>query len=336
MVNAFACHQPKGPLTSFDYKLPDIKPDEVDIAVKYCGICHSDICMINNEWGVSEYPLVPGHEVVGVVSYVGNDVENLAEGQWVGLGWHAHYCNHCNQCEVGDHNLCSQAQGTIVSRHGGFADKVRAQAASVIPIPEGMDYAAIPPLFCAGITVFNPMVQFDSKPTDKVAVVGIGGLGHLALQFLHSWGCEVTAFTTSEDKKKEALEMGADHALNTRSEADLEKSTGAFDFILVTINVALDWNAYLTLLAPKGRLHFVGAPLEPLNLQALSMIPKQLSVSGSPVGSPTTIKRMLAFAKKHDIKPIVETYPFSEVNQAIERLNAGDVRYRVVLSHDVN
>ncbi|MCY4044299.1 MAG: NAD(P)-dependent alcohol dehydrogenase [Cellvibrionales bacterium] len=334
MVKAYASHQPKGGLTPFDYELPDIKSDEVDIAVKYCGICHSDMDMVNNDWGITEYPIVPGHEVVGVVSQVGCDVQGLEEGQWVGLGWHAYFCNHCHYCNVGDHNLCSEAQGTIVSHHGGFADTVRAQATSVVPIPDGMDYAVIPPLFCAGITVYNPMVQFDIKPTEKVGVVGIGGLGHIALQFLHAWGCEVTAFTTSDDKKQEALKMGAHHTLNTRSETDFEKAAGSFDYILITTNASLDWNAYLNLLAPKGRLHFVGVVPTPLDLSLQPILFKQLSVSSSPVGSPATIKRMLEFAHQHNIKPMVETYPFSEVNQAMDKMASGDVRYRIVLSHE--
>ena len=236
-------------------------------------------------------------------------------------------------CLSGDQNLCATAQGTIVGRHGGFADKVRADASAVIPLPEGMDIASAGPLFCGGITVFNPLKQFDVKPTDKVAVIGIGGLGHLAVQFLHAWGCEVTAFTSSASKIQEALDLGADHTLDSRNPDELTAAAGRFDFIISTVNVKLDWPSYMNTLKPKGRLHFVGATLEPLNISAFSLITAQRSVSGSPVGSPATIKQMLDFAKQHEIQPIVEFYDFKDINAAIERLASGKARYRVVLKH---
>ena len=172
--------------------------------------------MIDNEWGMSRYPLVPGHEVVGRVGHVGAAVKHLAVGQTVGLGWNSRFCNDCVSCRAGDPNFCPAGQGTIVGHHGGFADQVRAAANSVVPIPAGVDLESAGPLFCGGVTVFNPLVQFGVKPTDQVAVIGIGGLGHMALMFLHAWGCETTAFTSSEAKRKEALDLGADHALNSR------------------------------------------------------------------------------------------------------------------------
>ncbi len=176
----------------------------------------------------------------------------------MGLGWHSAYSNTCNICQSGGHNLCVSAQPTIGGRHGGFADKVRAQANSVVALPEGINPDSADPLFCGGITVFNPLVQFDVKPTSKVAVIGIGGLGHMALQFLNAWGCEVTAFTSSESKKAEALKMGAHYIFNSSNASELEAAAGQFDFIISTVNVKLGWNAYVGTLAPKGRLHFVG------------------------------------------------------------------------------
>jgi uncharacterized zinc-type alcohol dehydrogenase-like protein len=196
-----------------------------------------------------------------------------------------------------------------------------------------MDVASAGPLFCGGITVFNPLKQFDVKPTDKVAVIGIGGLGHLAVQFLHAWGCEVTAFTSSASKIQEALDLGADHTLDSRNPAELQAAAGRFDFIISTVNVKLDWPSYMNTLKPKGRLHFVGATLEPLNISAFSLIMAQRSVSGSPVGSPATIMQMLDFAKQHNIQPIVEFFDFKEVNAALAHLASGKARYRVVLKH---
>jgi alcohol/geraniol dehydrogenase (NADP+) len=287
--------------------------------------------VIDNEWGITQYPVVPGHEIVGTVSKMGEAVKGLAVGQKVGLGWHAGYCGECAPCKDGDQNLCGSAQATIVGHHGGFADKVRAVAESVVKIPDGIDLETAGPLFCGGVTVFNPLVQFDVKPTDKVAVVGIGGLGHLAIQFLNAWGCEVTAFTSSEDKKKEALNLGAHHTLNSRDQKEIEGAANSFDLIISTVNVKLDWGLYLGTLNPRGRLHFVGATLEPLDIPVFSLIMGQRSVSGSPVGSPQTIAQMLEFAALHNIKPVIEKFKFDEVNEAIKRLQSGQVHYRVVL-----
>ncbi|KKO49179.1 alcohol dehydrogenase [Arsukibacterium sp. MJ3] len=331
MIKAYAALKAKGELTAWEYDPGTLGRDEVEIEVDYCGICHSDLSMLNNEWGMSSYPLVAGHEVVGRIAAVGTAVNHLKAGQVVGLGWHSDYCNVCSTCGSGDQNLCTTAQGTIVGRHGGFADKVRANASAVIPLPEGMDAKTAGPLFCGGITVFNPMVQFDVKPTDKVAVIGIGGLGHLGLQFLRAWGCEVTAFTSSESKTAEAKELGAHHCINSLSSDDIEKAAGRFDFIISTVNVTLDWNLYLATLKPKGRLHFVGASLEPLDVNVFSLIMAQRSVSGSPVGSPQTIAKMLDFAVQHNIKPVVEMFKFEQINEAIAHLESGKARYRVVL-----
>lgn len=330
-IQAYAAHAAGEELKPFTYDLGDLKPDEVEIEVESCGICHSDLSVINNEWGFSHYPVVAGHEVIGTVGSVGSQVTSLKKGQKVGLGWHSGYCNQCQQCNSGDHNLCSEAVFTIAGHYGGFADKVRAQAKSVIALPEGLDTASAGPLFCGGITVFNPLVQFDVKPTDKVAVIGIGGLGHLALQFLNAWGCHVTAFTSSEDKKKTALELGAHDTLDSKDSAALKKAAGRFDLLISTVNVKLDWGLYMNTLAPRGRLHFVGATLEPLDIQAFSLIGGQRSVSGSPVGSPATIAQMLDFCARHQIKPVVETFPMNKINEALDHLKSGKARYRVVL-----
>ena len=331
MINAYAAMEAGGKLQAWQYEPAPLGPDEVEIEVDYCGICHSDVSMLDNEWGMSAYPLVAGHEVVGRISALGQDVTHLQPGQIVGLGWHSGYCQTCSSCGSGDHNLCSQAQGTIVGRHGGFADKVRAKALSVVPLPEGMDAKTAGPLFCGGITVFNPLLQFDIKPTDKVAVIGIGGLGHIALQFLRAWGCEVTAFTSSDSKAVEARTLGAHHCINSRSSSDIEQAAGRFDLIISTVNVSLDWNLYLSTLKPKGRLHFVGATLEPLNIGVFGLIMAQRSVSGSPVGSPATIAKMLEFAVQHNIKPVVEMFKFEQINEARAHLKSGKARYRVVL-----
>ncbi|MCJ8167883.1 NADPH-dependent aldehyde reductase Ahr [Atopomonas sediminilitoris] len=334
MITAYAATTTGGTFEPISFDPGPLASHDVEIAVQHCGICHSDLSMWQNEWGMSRYPLVPGHEVVGTVSALGAQVTHLKIGQAVGLGWQAGYCMTCSTCMGGDHNLCDQAQGTIIGRHGGFADKVRAQAASVIALPEGLDMASAGPLLCAGITVFNPLVQFDIKPTDKVAVIGIGGLGHLALQFVRAWGCEVTAFSSSQSKAQEARDLGAHHVIDSRDPKALKAVAGQFDLILSTVNVKLDWNSYIGALKPKGRLHLVGATLEPLQLNVFPMLMKQRSVSASPVGSPQVMADMLAFAAQHGIRAQTEHFAFEQVNEAMARVESGHARYRVVLSRD--
>lgn len=331
MIKAYAALKPGGELQEFEYDPGVLQRDDVEIDIEYCGICHSDLSMLDNEWGMSSYPLVPGHEVVGTIARMGEGVSTFEVGQSVGMGWHSGYCMTCPTCLGGDHNMCANSEAAIVGRHGGFADKIRAQAASVIPLPEAIDPQSAGPLFCGGITVFNPLVQFDVKATDSVAVIGIGGLGHLALQFLKAWGCEVTAFTSTDSKKEAAHEMGAYRTINSRNPKELEAAAGQFDLILSTVNVKLDWNAYLACLKPRGRFHFVGVTTEPLDIGVFPLIMGQRSLSGSPVGSPATIARMLDFAVRHKIKPVIETYPMEQVNQALDRLRSGQARYRIVL-----
>ncbi len=333
IIRAYAAETAGAELKPFEYDYGEIGAEEVDIAVSHCGICHSDLSMLNNDWEITSYPFVPGHEIVGRIEAVGSQVTHLAVGQTVGLGWFAQSCMHCHQCLAGHHNLCPEARGTIVERHGGFADKVRAHKGWVIPLPDGVAPTSAGPLFCGGITVFNPIVQNDIRPTDRVGVVGIGGLGHMALGFLRAWGCEVTAFSTSADKEEEARRLGAHHFLNTRDTGALEKKAGYFDMILVTVNVSLPWEAYIGALAPKGKLHMVGAAPS-VESAVFPLIIGQRSIGGSPLGSPATIATMLDFAARHQIAPLIETFPMSQVNTAMEKLHSGKPRYRIVLEND--
>lgn len=332
-IKAYAVQEPGGKLEPFEYDPGALGKEEVEIDVEYCGICHSDLSMLENEWGISQYPLVPGHEIVGTIASVGDAVTTLEVGQRVGLGWYANSCMHCEWCLGGDQNLCLTAEGTIVGRYGGFADKVRGHQNWVIPLPENLDPTKMGPLFCGGITVFNPIVQLDIKPTDKVGVVGIGGLGHMALQFLNAWGCDVTAFSTSPDKETEARELGASHFVNSRDAEALKQVANSFDFILSTVNADLDWNTYLAALRPKGNLHLVGVIPSPISTQIFPMIAGQKTISASPLGSPVTTAQMLEFAARHNIEPIIETFSFDQINEAMEKLRSGQPRYRLVLKY---
>ena len=330
-VKAWAAGSADAPLAPFEYEAGPLDPDDVEIDVETCGICHSDVSMMKNEWGMTSYPIVPGHEVIGRVSALGTNAKGLEIGQRVGVGWAASSCMHCRPCLDGDQNLCATHTGTIVGRHGGFADKVRAQWPWAIPIPEGVDHREAGPLLCGGVTVFTPLRAFAIKPTDRVGVVGIGGLGHLALKFAHAWGCEVTAFTSTESKADEARGFGAHNVVNTRNDADLKRIAGTLDLLIVTVNVPLDWPAMLGTLGPKGRLHVVGAVLEPIPVPVFSLMMGQNSLSSSPNGAPVTSQLMLDFCARHGIAPATEHFPLAKVNDAIQHLLDGKARYRVVL-----
>jgi uncharacterized zinc-type alcohol dehydrogenase-like protein len=332
-IQAYAATEANGPLTPFAYDPGDLAPDEVEIDVAYCGICHSDLSMLKNDWMNSTFPLVPGHEVAGTIVGKGDTVSHLELGQKVGLGWFSRSCMTCEQCLSGNHNLCPTAEGTLVGRHGGFANKVRTHSVWATPLPEGIDLVNAGPLFCGGITVFNPIIQNSVSPTDRVGVVGIGGLGHMALQFFNKWGCDVTAFSTSPDKEAEARALGAHHFVNSRDTVALEKLANSFDFILVTINVELDWNTYIAALRPKGTLHLVGAAPE-VGAAVFPLIMGQKSISASPLGSPATTARMLDFSARHGIAPKTEVFPMSEVNDALKKLETDKPAHRLVLQND--
>ena len=330
----YAAFEPKGSLQPFEYDPGELGPEQIEIQVNYCGLCHSDLSMLNNDWQWTQYPFVGGHEVAGKIIAVGENGKGLDVGDSVGLGWNAGSCMHCDQCISGNHIDCPQLEQTIIGRFGGFADRVRCNWEWAVKLPENMDPAKAGPLFCGGITVFNPFVLLDIKPTDKVGVIGIGGLGHLALQFADKWGCEVTAFSSTPDKADEAKRLGADIVVNSRSDAELEQVKGKFDLILSTVNAPLNWQAYFEALAPKGHLHIVGSVPEPIPVSSFNLIGGAHSVSGSATGSPGVVRKMVDFCARHNIEAVTETFPMSQINSAFEHLGSGKARYRVVLESD--
>jgi uncharacterized zinc-type alcohol dehydrogenase-like protein len=320
------------PLAPYAFDPGPLKPEEAEIAVEYCGLCHSDLSVVNNDWGNTRFPLVPGHEAVGRVLALGEQAKGLKVGQRVGIGWTAESCMFCHQCLSGDQHLCAQAVPTILGHNGGgFADRLRAHWAWTIPLPEGIDVAASGPLLCGGVTVFAPLATFDIKGSDHVGVIGIGGLGHMGIKFANAWGCEVTAFTSSDSKQAEARGFGAHRVISSRSKQAIADAASSIDLLLVTTNVSLDWPAMLQTLKPRGRMHVVGAVVEPMGIPAFSLIGGQKSVSGSPTGSPAMLATMLEFAARHKIAPQVEYFPLSKVNDALAHLRAGKARYRIVL-----
>ena len=307
--------------------------EDVEVAVEHCGLCHSDLSVLNNEWGISQYPAILGHEVVGRITAVGPNTKGAKVGQRVGVGWYAGSCMHCHQCMSGSHHLCPQVQPTIVGHRGGFATRIRSHWAWAIPLPEKLNFAEAGPLLCGGITVFSPLAMY-AKPTDRVGIIGIGGLGHMALKFAAAYGCDVTAFTSSESKFDEAKGFGANRVVSSKDSSAISKHGGNFDLLISTVNVKLDWDAMIGTLAPNGRLHVVGAVVEPIPVAAFPLILQQRSVSGSPTGSPVAIATMLDFASRHKIAPQTEHFPMSHINEAFARLESGKARYRIVLDAD--
>jgi alcohol/geraniol dehydrogenase (NADP+) len=332
-IDAWVTAAARQPFQRQQIELPPLSADEVEIKVEHCGLCHSDLSVLNNDWGMSQFPAVMGHEVIGRVTALGSNAKGLKVGQYVGVGWNADSCMHCRQCLSGHHQLCVQAQPTIVGHNGGFATHVRSHWAWAIPLPEKTNIAESGPLLCGGITVFNPLAMY-AKPTSRVGIVGIGGLGHMGVKFAAAYGCDVTAFTSSESKFDEARGFGAHHVVSSRDSASINKLAGSLDLLIITVNVALDWEALIATLAPNGRMHVVGAVLEPIPVAVFPLIMGQRSISGSPTGSPIDMLNMLEFAARHKVTPQTEHLPMSEINEAFARLDAGKARYRIVLDMD--
>ncbi|GAA4318216.1 NAD(P)-dependent alcohol dehydrogenase [Mucilaginibacter gynuensis] len=334
-VNAWAQMEPNGKLVPYTYELTPVDAEEVEVEIDNCGLCHTDLSALNGDFGLPR-PIVAGHEITGRIVALGEVAKNkgLSVGQTVGIGWNKESCGHCDQCLNGDPHLCVNLKTIILGSNGGFSSRIKAHWLWVIPVPEGIDAADAGPLFCAGITVFYPLLEYGLKPTDKVAVFGIGGLGHLAVQFAHAWGSEVTAFSSTAAKHDETLKLGADRIVSSRDSAGWEHLKGTFDLIIVTVSVSLEWDKIIAMLAPKGRLHFVGIPYEAIPVSVLSLLIPQTSVSASPAGSRSAFKKMLDFASRHKIKAMIEHFPMSKINDAIEHLESGKANYRVVLDAD--
>jgi uncharacterized zinc-type alcohol dehydrogenase-like protein len=332
-ICGYAAKKTRAPLELFHYNPKPLESHEVEVKISHCGICHSDLHLIDNDWGISNYPLVPGHEIVGTITALGALVQGLGKGQRVGIGWQRSACLNCEYCLQGYENLCSQLKDTCVGNHGGFADAIHIDHRFTFPLPDELDSASAAPLLCGGVTVYSPLVYYKVRPAMKVGVVGVGGLGHLALQFASKMGCEVTAFSSSPEKASEARGLGARHFVCNQDSQMMEKVASTQDFILSTVTADLNWESYIDALRPGGRLCFVGVPKEAINIPAFSLIVGRNSISGSPIGSRTDMREMLDFVVRHDIKPCTEIMPMSKVNEGIDRLRKNQVRYRVVLEN---
>ncbi|MFO0053699.1 MAG: NAD(P)-dependent alcohol dehydrogenase [Dolichospermum sp.] len=329
---AYASLKPGEKLQPWEYEPAPLGSNDVEIAVTHNGLCHTDIHMRDNDWNVSKFPLVAGHEVVGNVTQIGAGVTSIKIGDRLGFGWISNSCRVCDACLRGEENICRQGyKGLIVGNHGGFANKLRACADFAYKIPDNLDSASAAPLLCAGITVYTPLRTYIKYPGAKVGVLGIGGLGHLAIKFAEAMGAEVTAFSTSSDKEAEAKEFGAHYFCNWKNTEQIKAASATLDLLLCTVSSEIDWNQAFGLLANNGVLCLVGLPVSTLNIPLLPLVFGQKAIAGSVVGGRRFMKEMLEFAAIHQIKPMIETIPISQINAAMDRVVANKARYRIVL-----
>lgn len=331
-INAFAALEAKQALTPFQYEAKELAPYEVKIDITHCGICHSDIHLIDNDWMISKYPLVPGHEIIGTVLQTGTSVTHLKEGMRVGVGWQSGSCSTCEWCMGGQEHLCAKNAATCNGRFGGFADTIVTDSRFAFPIPAGLSSETAAPLLCGGATVYSPFRNYDVKPHHKVGIVGVGGLGHLAIQFAAAMGCEVTAFTSSPDKAEELHKLGATRILNSTKRSELMRAASSIDFLLTTATAALDWNTFIGTLRPNGKLCFVGGTVGNLNFPVGLILGGQKSVCASVIGSRQMITEMLNFSARHNISAITEQFALNDVNTALQKVRENKVRYRAVLT----
>src|SRR5260221_13516875 len=312
---------------------------DVQIEILYCGICHSDLHQVRNEWSdamPTVYPCVPGHEIVGRVTKVGSAVKKFKAGDLAAVGCMVDSDRTCPQCKAGLEQYCSKLTLTFNSpdkylggvTYGGYSDSIVVDEHFVLRLPSNLNIAGTAPLLCAGITTYSPMRHWGVGKDKKVGVVGLGGLGHMAVKFAHAFGAHVVVFTTSPNKKEDALRLGADEAVVSRNADEMKKHDSSFDFIIDTVSANHDINAYINLLGVDGNLTLVGAPAEPLDVPAFSLIVRRRSFSGSAIGGIAETQEMLDFCGAHNITADVEVIPIQKVNEAYERLLKSDVKYR--------
>jgi uncharacterized zinc-type alcohol dehydrogenase-like protein len=330
-IHGVGVHAAGAQLLPYKYDPGALRPNEVEIKISHCGVSFSDVALIDNDWGTSKYPFIPGHEIVGTVVAVGSAVKDRVMGERVGVGWQADSCGICEWCRQGDEHLCAKAQPTCVGRNGGFADKIRLNSRFVIPVPAVLESENVAPLMGGGVTVYSPLRNHGVRPSSRVGVIGIGGLGHLGLQFAKAFGAEVTAFSTSKEKEAEARSLGAHNFVNTRDTGALKKVAGSFDLLLSTVSADQDWQAYVNALGPKGTLCIVGASPSPMQIQGPSLSLSQRAVAGSTIGSPRDLFEMLDVAARHGVKAITERFAMAKANDAVAKVKKNQVRYRAVL-----
>lgn len=336
---AYAATVAKAPLGPYSIARREPGPHNVLIDILYCGVCHSDIHQVRGEWGGEIFPMVPGHEIVGKVVEIGNQVKKWKVGDTVGIGCFVDSCRECAACEDGDEQFCERGTTFTYNSHerdgktltfGGYSTRITVDEAYVLSIPAGLPLDGAAPLLCAGITTYAPLVRFGVKAGDAVAVVGLGGLGHMGVKIAKALGAQVTVLSHSPGKRQGALSLGADDFVATHDPAVFPQNAGRFNFILDTVSATHDYNAYLKLLRRNGTMVLVGLP-DPTPLDAFPLIGGRRRLAGSMIGGIRETQEMLDFCARHGLVSDVEVIPIQQINEAYERTIKGDVRYRFVI-----
>ena len=339
-VKGYAAKGPKTPLTPFTFERRDPRELDVAIDIKFCGICHSDIHQARDEWGGSIFPMVPGHEIAGIVTQVGSKVTKYKVGDHVGVGCMVDSCRHCSPCESGLEQYCQAGMtGTYNSMErdgkaatqGGYSDKIVVNENYVLKIPSNLPLDAAAPLLCAGVTLYSPLMHWKAGPGKKVAILGLGGLGHMGVKIAHALGAEVTVLSHSMKKMEDAKRLGADHFFATSDPETFTKLAGTFDLIINTVSAEIDWNQYLGLVKLDGTMVVVGVPEKPTPVHSFSLIGGRKSLAGSGIGGIKETQDMLDFCSKHNITCDIELISADKINEAYERVLKSDVRYRFVI-----
>ncbi|HXV31677.1 MAG TPA: NAD(P)-dependent alcohol dehydrogenase [Sinorhizobium sp.] len=339
IARGYAATDASKPLAPFTFERREPRDDDVVIDIKYCGVCHSDIHQARNEWGNSTFPMVPGHEIVGIVRAVGSKVTKFKIGDRVGVGC---FVDSCTTCAARDLDLEQYLPGLVPTYNGfeadgttptqgGYSDHIVVKEGYVLSIPENLPLDAAAPLLCAGITLYSPLRHWKAGPGKKVAIVGMGGLGHMGVKLAHAMGAEVTVLSQTLSKKEDGLKLGADHYYATNDPETFKALAGSFDLIICTVAAEIDWNAYLNLLKVDGDLVLVGIPENPVPVHAFALVPGRRSISGSMIGSIKETQEMLDFCGEHDLVSEIETIEIGQINAAYERVVRSDVRYRFVI-----
>ena len=338
-VRSYAAMDANRPLTPLKIERRELKDDDVAITILYCGICHSDIHAVNNDWGNSIYPLVPGHEITGIVSAVGSEITKFKVGDRVGVGC---FVDSCTTCKERDYDLeqympglvltyNSMESGSLLPTYGGYSESIVVREGYVLNIPDALPLDSSAPLLCAGITLYSPLRHWGAGKGKNVAIVGMGGLGHIGVKIAHAMGAHVTVLSRTLSKMEDGLRLGADEYYATNDAATFEKLASRFDLIISTVSEPLDWNLYLSLLRIDGALVLVGVPTQQIPVSAFSIVPQRKTLAGSMIGSIKETQEMLNFCATHGVVSEIETVGVSEINDAYKRVLKSDVRYRFVI-----
>ena len=339
-TKAYAAMSATSPLAPFTFQSRDPSPNEIEIQILYCGICHTDVHQARNEWGGTTYPCVPGHEIVGRVTRVGKSAKKFKVGDAVAVGCMVDSCRKCASCKAGEEQLCENGPvftynspdpkhgGTT---YGGYAEAIVLDELFALRVPKSLDLAAAAPLLCAGITTYSPLRRWKVGKGRKAGVIGLGGLGHMAIKIANALGARVVLFTRSTDKSADAIRLGATEVVISKNEAEMKKHQNTFDFILDTVAMPHDVNPYLELLKRDSTLALVGVPAQPLSVNAFHLILKRRQFVGSLIGGIAETQEMLNFCARHGIVSDIEMIPIQKINEAYDRLVKSDVKYRFVI-----